>query len=302
MRFICSRSIPDRLVLAAVAVLGFLSPLPAQPSYKLVVKDHLKPLALLSLQGGKLSRSAVKDDPGFRLQYHFKKDGKSLAVVEARSNPVLPISQKQVGTYSVVLELFYPAYKGGTLQKGEFKPISPPLGFRIEAGAKPTEPVRIVFIEPPKPAPLAAGAPVLAIQCGKGAGKQQDERLTQGYGYKLLQGAPFDGWLKTAGKTHCWYDAKMVRFEVTVPSGTAGTLRLLFVDGDNLQRKQRASVQGKARGEFKAFAGPGKKLEVVLTAADTKPGKIEVALENLNAAANAVVSTVKFVPALPKGK
>jgi hypothetical protein len=146
-----SCSLCTRLVLAAVIILGCLAPAGAQPTYKLDVKDHLKPLATLTLQGARLSRSAVKEDPGFRLQYHFQKDGKSVTMQEARSRPALDIPQKQAGTYTVVLELFYPAYKGGSAQKGAFKPVSNVVTFRIEPGPTPKDPVKVVFVEPPKP-------------------------------------------------------------------------------------------------------------------------------------------------------
>jgi hypothetical protein len=149
------RPFPIRAALTAGILLGCLASARAQPTYKLDVKDHLKPLATLTLQGARLSRTAVKDDPGFRLQYHFKKDGKTVATLEGRSNPALNIPQKQAGTYTVVLELFYPAYKGGTAQKGEFKPVSNVVTFRIEPGAKPNDPVKVVFVEPPKPTPPA---------------------------------------------------------------------------------------------------------------------------------------------------
>jgi len=123
----------------------------AQPTYKLEGKPELKPLATLQLDRGRLSRSAVQEDPGFRLQYHFKKDDKTLSTVEARSQPVLDIPHKETGTYTVVLELFYPAYKGGNQQKGEFKPISKVLTYRVEPGAKPEDPVKVQLVEPPPP-------------------------------------------------------------------------------------------------------------------------------------------------------
>jgi hypothetical protein len=286
---------------AAFIVAGLFAGLPsayAQPTYKLDVKPHLKPLATLKLQGAKLTRTAVQDDPGFRLQYHFRKDGKSVAVIQARSGHNLDIPQKTAGTYTVVLELFYPSYKGGTQQKGAFKPISNLITFRIEPGAKSTDPVKVVYIEPPKP--------TLVIQCGKGGGKQEDELIAKGYGYKLLQGTPLTtSWPKTAGKMHCWLDAKMVRFEITIPPGTAGALRLHLVDGDNRARKQSVTIQGKLQGTVEAFGGAGKQVEAMLTAADTKTGKIDVQLQNLNSSASAVVSTIEFVPSStvpPKGK
>lgn len=125
----------------------------AQPTYKLDVKANLKPQATLQLDGVRIRRTAVKDDPGFRLQYHFKKDGKTVAAVEARSQPAVDLPQKEAGAYSVVLELFYPAYKGGTQQKGEFKPVSNVLTYRVEAGAKMGDPVMVTLVELPPPTP-----------------------------------------------------------------------------------------------------------------------------------------------------
>jgi hypothetical protein len=63
------------------------------------------------------------------------------------------LPQKEAGTYSVVLELFYPAYRGGTQQKGEFKPISNVLTYRIEAPAKIGAPSKVLVVDAPKPPP-----------------------------------------------------------------------------------------------------------------------------------------------------
>lgn len=117
----------------------------AQPTYKLDVKPHLKPLATLKLEGNRLTRTDLADDPGFRLQYHIKRaDGKTVSTVEARSTPAVELEAKTAGTYSVVLELFYPAYKGGTGQKGEFKPVSNVLTYKVDAG-------KITLLDTPAP-------------------------------------------------------------------------------------------------------------------------------------------------------
>ena len=144
-----TRSLPLRFVLplAALALMLRVSPAPAQPTYKLVVKPDLQPQATIQLDGLQLKRTAVKDDPGFRLQYHFKKDGKTQTVVEARSQTQIDLPQKEAGTYAVVLELFYPGYKGGNAQKGEFKPISNVLTFKVEPGEKPEDPVKVTLVE-----------------------------------------------------------------------------------------------------------------------------------------------------------
>ena len=62
------------------------------------------------------------------------------------------ITELTPGTYTVVLELFYPNYRGGTGPKGVYKPVSNVLTYQISAGAPP----RITVVESPKkdgPAP-----------------------------------------------------------------------------------------------------------------------------------------------------
>lgn len=114
----------SHLALAAFAALLSAGSSSAQPTYKLGVKPDLTPHAVLQLEGAKVVRSEVQEDPGFRLQFHVMKDGKSLSVVEARSASTIALPQQGVGTYIVTLELFYPGYKTGTVQKGNFKSIS----------------------------------------------------------------------------------------------------------------------------------------------------------------------------------
>ena len=106
----------------------------AQPTYKLDVKPELKPAAVLSLTDSTITHTDLQDDPGFRLQYHFKKDGAEVAAIEARSGTTTLPPKTDAGVYTVVLELFYPAYKGGAVQKGEYKPVSNILTFRVEPG------------------------------------------------------------------------------------------------------------------------------------------------------------------------
>jgi hypothetical protein len=50
------------------------------------------------------------------------------------------------GTYTVVLELFYPAYKGGDQRKGEFKPISDSITYKVET----QKPLKVSIIPPMK--------------------------------------------------------------------------------------------------------------------------------------------------------
>jgi hypothetical protein len=142
------------------------------------------------------------------------------------------------------------------------------------------------------PRPAAA----LLVQCGKGKGRQQDEVILRGYGYKLTRGNPFDDWPASAARPHRWNDKESVQFQLKVPPSKSGTLRLLFVDGSNAGRKQKLLVQGKEVGEFVNFGGAGQWVPVKLTPAQTKTGTVDVAIQNLNRASWAVVSTLEFVP------
>lgn len=135
---------------ALVVVLLFAASTAAQPTYKLDVKPDLKPIAVLQLEGKQIARSKVLDDPGFRLQYHVRQDGKTVATIEARSQTKIDVPKIDPGVYTVTLELFFPAYKGGTAQKGQFKPISNELTYRVETVEK------IVEVNPPPPVALQA--------------------------------------------------------------------------------------------------------------------------------------------------
>ncbi len=133
-----------RFLLPAVLLVVLPAAARAQPTYKLGVYKHVQPLATLKLDGKQLRRSDVKDDPGFRLQYHFLKDGKELTTIDARAQPTLTLPHKEPGTYAVVLEVFYPSFKGSG-QKGQFVAVSNTLTYRLEAG--PGKTVRVVPME-----------------------------------------------------------------------------------------------------------------------------------------------------------
>jgi hypothetical protein len=253
----------------------------AQPTYKLGVPAHVHPAAALKLEGAKLTRGAVADDVGFRLQFQVFKDGKPLLTENARVVGAIDLPTKEPGAYAAVVELFYPAYKGGNEQKGLFRAISPYLVYNVSA---PGGPVKIIEREP-----------ALVVECGKDDGKTQDVKIAKDYGYKLVQGKPLEGW-PAAAKKHAWTDPKMVRFEIALPKEMPGTLRLHLVDGDNAGRKCRLTVQGRPLPDVVEFGGAGKFIERSLSNAETKMGKIEVSVEALEKG-SAVVSSLVFVPA-----
>lgn len=130
------RPLPALVALASLLALARGAAL-AQPTYKLEVKPEFAPRASLSVVDGRIVRTDVANDPGFRLQLHVKKDGRTVAIVEARSESKFDLPAKDPGDYTATLELFYPAYKGGNDQKGQFRPVSWPLHYRVEAGSPP---------------------------------------------------------------------------------------------------------------------------------------------------------------------
>lgn len=259
-----------------------LTPTLHAQTYKLGVPAHTHPAAVLTLKGDKVTRSSVTDDPGFRLQFHLLKDGKSLDKADARLSETFTLPTKEPGQYALVLELFYPAYKPGKDQKGQFKAISNFILYQV------VSPGAVKIVERP-------GA--LILDCGKGEGKAQEAKLDKGYGYKLVQGKPSEGWPAPAARSHAWMDPKQVKFEISVPAEMPGVLRLHLVDGDATGRRLKIVIQGRGLPEVKEFKGDGKWLELPLSSAETKAGKIEVVIETLDPKQSAVVSGAEFVPA-----
>src|SRR5262245_56193427 len=124
-----------RLPWLALPLLLLLSgPAPAQPTYRLGVGADLQPRTTLELRRTQVVRGPLLDDPGFRVQFHFRQGDKTLATLDARTADRVELPRLEPGVYAVAVELFYPAFKGGTAQKGEFRPISPTLVYRIDPG------------------------------------------------------------------------------------------------------------------------------------------------------------------------
>lgn len=295
-----------RLWMSFIGVMVWgMEALHAQGTYKLEVKPNLKPSAILSLEEGQVRRSALKDDPGFRMEFTFKKDGKTLKIIQARGTDRVDLPDKTPGVYSAVLELFYPSYKGGNEQKGKFQPASNELIYEVKAPAQAGGQVQVVLLAS-RPLPDTSrvlGKPALVVQCGKELGKKEKELVSPGYDCQLIQGTPYDGWKTPAGKSHCWMDKEKVHFVVQMPKGTAGVLRLHMVDGDGnnmLFRFQKLLVAGKQISQQAVFHGAGIIEFVDLAADDTKDGRVEVMVQTLLPKLTAVISTVEFFPAEKK--
>lgn len=200
-----------------------------------------------------------------RVQIQGKQVGEEISMYAGQGKWVdVPIgSELRAGTVEVTLRGHFPA-----VSTIEFYPY-------------------VFGTEPPPEVPLV-------IQCGKKGGAQE-EQISRGYGYRPLQAENFDGWPATAGRTHCWAHGEKVQFEVRVPPSIPGTLRLLFVDPES-SRKQKLYVQAREIGEYLKIPAAGQWVEVKLTSEDTKTGKIDVTIVNLNKDTNAAISAFEFRP------
>ena len=162
--------------------------------------------------------------------------------------------------------------------------------FRAEAPRSGPVVTKPVVQRPPQP-----GMAQLILECGRGKGAREVERAQPGFSYRRIQADHFDGWPPTGLKTYCWFHGQRMQFEISVPPGTGGFLRLFCYDADSAQRKQRVRVaQANFSEEIEKFNGAGKTIELHLTPQQLKDGKIDVTIDNLGPV-NAVISTVEFL-------
>jgi len=171
------------------------------------------------------------------------------------------------------------AFLGYLLLRG-----GPSTGSRVGAGVVQST------ASPPK----AVNRPTLIVQCGRGDVAQQKERAEPGYDCKLLDGSHWNGWTG-AVKTHCWANGGKLRFEVIVPPGTAGLLRLHCLDADTTDRKQKIFVQGSSSSRSRSSRG--RAFSSRRRSRRTIPGRARSWWRSSSlGGANAVVSTVEFQP------
>lgn len=111
----------------------------AQATFPMKIKrvEELNPKATLKLEGRTVTRSDIARDPGYRIQWHVKKDGKTVAQVNARPDKSYAHADASAGKYTIVLELFFPEYKATSKDsKGLFKPISDEVSYAIDGPPK----------------------------------------------------------------------------------------------------------------------------------------------------------------------
>ena len=132
----------------------------------------------------------------------------------------------------------------------------------------------------------------VVLNCGKMPG--EDEYFADGWDFALKKGYAYQGWPTQVN--HCWADFDSLEFDIVCPKGSAGTLKLFIIDGDNLAggREESLTVAGKLIGTYKDFQS-GKWIEVPISASDTSAGRISVVAKNLKPGGNAVVSLVRFI-------
>jgi len=88
------------------------------------------PKAMIKLDGHKVTRAAVTNDWGSRLQWKISRDGKVVATAPARAEVSYELADKTPGTYEVVLEMWkYEGYR--VKEHGQFVEISNKVTYKI---------------------------------------------------------------------------------------------------------------------------------------------------------------------------
>lgn len=102
---------------------------------------------------------------------------------------------------------------------------------------------------------------------------------------------------------YCRADDKDLQILLTVPKGSAGTVRVFATDPDEFQggRREEIFVAGRSLGVVQDFV-QGKWLEKPLTAQQTADGHVLVRAVNRNPESNAVISMIEWVAAEPGTK
>ncbi len=93
------------------------------------------PKAELSIDGRKVTRSAVTNDWGSLLRWQVFRDGKEVATPSARMEETLNFQDKTSGKYEVVLQMFkyvnYKKDKDGKYTESKFIDISNKVSYTV---------------------------------------------------------------------------------------------------------------------------------------------------------------------------
>lgn len=183
-------------------------------------------------------------------------------------------------------------------------PNQPPMQFSSVAYWYQTEPHRqfepmadsrdrepVFWAKPQMAAPTEKGLK-LSLLCGNPF--QEIQYLADGWDFIFRSGYSFNGPPWTTAINHCWASFKTLEFDIVCPQGSAGTLKLFILDGDNFAggRKQSINVAGRFVGTYDHF-NEGRWIDVPISAKDTASGKIPVRMKTITG--NAVVSLIKFI-------
>ncbi len=115
-----------------------------------------------------------------------------------------------------------------------------------------------------------------------------------GYGAVAKSGYTFDGW--ELPNYHCRAADTTLEIELTVPAGVEGKVRMFVIDPDNFQggRKQKVIIGEKSLGLVEHFQ-KGMWIEALVSAEESKDGKVPIRIENARTTSNAVVSWIEFI-------
>jgi hypothetical protein len=123
------------------------------------------------------------------------------------------------------------------------------------------------------------------------------ETLCDEPGYSLSWAGENEQWSGWDGQVfYCRQNSKELDFQLGLPKGAKGLLRLYIIDPDSYQggRKESIVVGGNTVGVFEHFQ-EGRWIEVPIGPDKTADGKLSVQIVNAREGANAVLSKVEWV-------
>jgi hypothetical protein len=145
---------------------------------------------------------------------------------------------------------------------------------------------------------LKARGVLFHMLCGR-PGKQI-VLAAPGFDVRIPQGHDWAGWPPPV--YHALSDDVDLQVELTVPTGSAGTLRLYVIDPDNFGdgRVEQVIVDEQPLGEVKGFQ-QGRWLELKVGKDMSSDGLVSIHVRNQNPKGNAVLSIIEWLePAHPQ--
>jgi hypothetical protein len=168
----------------------------------------------------------------------------------------------------------------------------PPMSTAAERAPAPEEPFWPDKETLPSTNDLKRHGVKLHVLCGRP--EKEVIYAEEGYGATFKQGYAWSGWGLPVYHARAGNEA--VEMELSVPKGSAGTVRVYCIDPDTFEggRQQEVSIAGKKIASLEKFQ-EGKWIEQQVSSDQTADGTVILRAVNARKTSNAVISIVEFL-------